>query len=355
MCYNMEITFLDFINNLFSMPSLFVITLLLSVIMFINGCLDVPNAIATCVATRSIGPKKALILAAIFDFLGLLVMTLISSKVAETVFNIVNLNYSVEYNLITLCSALVGITLWCFISWLWGLPSSQSHAMLAGITGAAIALQGFSGVNFGEWKKVIYGLIFVNLIAFFLGLLITKIIEKVCIYMDRRKTNRFFRGTQIFGALMACFMNGSQDGQKFMAILFLGVVLSKGDLSSGGSFAIPTWLLLYCSALISLGAIIGGLRIVKTVGLKVAKVERYQGTAADISSAICLFGSSLLGIPVSSTHTKNSAVIGVGASRGLSKVNWKVARNIVVTWLLTFPCCGLLGYILTLICVNILY
>ena len=95
--------------------------------------------------------------------------------------------------------------------------------------------------------------------------------------------------------------------------------------------------------------------IIKTVGLKVAKVERYQGTAADISSAICLFGSSLLGIPVSSTHTKNSAVIGVGASRGLSKVNWKVARNIVVTWLLTFPCCGLLGYILTLICVNILY
>lgn len=349
----MEITFLDFINSVVNIPSLFIITLLLSVIMFINGCLDVPNSVATCVATRSIGAKKALILAAIFDFLGLLVMTLISSKVAETVFNIVNLNSSVDYNLITLCSALVAIAVWCLISWIWGIPSSQSHAMLAGITGAAIALQGLSGVNFAEWKKVIYGLIFVNLIAFFLGFVITKSIEKVCRYMDRRKTNRFFRGTQIFGALMACFMNGSQDGQKFMAILFLGLVLSKGNLSSGGSFVIPMWLLLYCSTLIALGAIIGGLRIIKTVGLKVAKVERYQGTAADISSAICLFGSSLLGIPVSSTHTKNSAIIGVGASRGLSRVNWKVAGSIVVTWFLTFPCCGLLGFIMTKICISI--
>ena len=150
-----------------------------------------------------------------------------------------------------------------------------------------------------------------------------------------------------------CFMNGAQDGQKYMAFLLLGVVLSKGGTQSFNNFSIPGWLIIYCSSLIALGAIIGGLRIIKTVGLKVSKVERYQGTAADISSALCLFGSSILGIPVSSTHTKNSAVIGVGASKGLSRVNWRVARNMVLTWLFTFPCCGLLGYVITKLCIGI--
>lgn len=107
------------------------------------------------------------------------------------------------------------------------------------------------------------------------------------------------------------------------------------------------WLILYCSSIIAIGAIIGGIRIIKTVGTKVTKIERYHGTAADLSSAICLFGSSLIGIPVSSTHTKNSAVMGVGASKRLSNVNWKVARNMVLTWIITFPCCGMLGFILT--------
>jgi PiT family inorganic phosphate transporter len=148
-------------------------------------------------------------------------------------------------------------------------------------------------------------------------------------------------------------MNGAQDGQKFMAILLLGVVLSNGNIEPFYNFSIPIWLIIYCSVLIAIGAIIGGIRIIKTIGTKVTKVERYQGTAADISSAICLFGSSLLGIPVSSTHTKNSAVMGVGASKRLSNVNWKVARNMILTWLFTFPCCGFLGFILTQIFISI--
>ena len=350
----MTVSFFDFIHNLINMPSLLVITILISAVMFINGCLDVPNAVATCVGTRSLEPKKALILAAIFDFFGILVMTLISSKVAETVFNIANFDGSVSTNLITLCSGLIGIVLWCIISWIFGIPSSQSHAMLAGISGAAIALQGgFSGVNFDEWKKVLFGLFVINLLAFFFGFLITKLIETICKNMDRRKTNRFFKDTQISGAMIMCFMNGAQDGQKFIAFLLLAIVLSNGNTQSVSDFSIPLWLIIYSSSLIALGAIIGGLRIIKTVGLKVAKVERYQGTAADISSAICLFFSSVFGIPVSSTHTKNSAVIGVGASRGLSKVNWRVARSMVLTWIFTFPCCGLLGYVVTKVLIGI--
>ena len=350
----MEITFIDFINNLISTPSLLITTILISGVMFINGCSDVPNAVATCVATRSLTPKKALVLAAVFNFLGVLILTFISSKVAETVFNIVNFESDASSNLITLCSALIGIVLWCVMAWRFGIPTSQSHALIAGISGAAIALQGnLSGINFEEWKKVLYGLFIVNILAFFLGFFITKIIEKICKNMDRRKTNKFFKKTQIFGAITMCFMNGAQDGQKFMAILLLGVVLSRENIQSLNNFEIPIWLMLYCSILIGMGAIIGGIRIIKTIGTKVAKVERYQGTAADISSSICLLGSSMLGIPVSSTHTKNSAVMGVGASKRFSNVNWKVAKNMVLTWLLTFPGCGLLGFILTKIFINI--
>ena len=229
-----------------------------------------------------------------------------------------------------------------------GIPTSQSHALIAGISGAAIALQGnFSGVNFEEWKKVLYGVVIVNFLAFSLGFIITKLIEKICKSMDRRKTNKFFNKTQILGAIITCFMNGAQDGQKFMAILLLGVVLTNGNSQELANFSIPIWLMFYCSILIALGTIIGGIKIIKTIGTKVAKVEKYQGTSADLASSICLLGSSILGIPVSSTHTKNSAVMGVGASKRLSNVNWKTARNMVLTWIFTFPCCGLLGFILT--------
>ena len=350
----MTITFVDFINNLINIPSFFVITILISGVMFINGCSDVPNAVATCVSTRSLTPKKALVLASIFNFLGVLILTLISSKVAETVFNIVKFEGDGSSNLITLCSALIGIILWCAIAWYFGIPSSQSHALIAGISGAAIALQGnLSGIDFEEWKKVLYGLFIVNILAFFLGFIITRLIEKICRNMDRRKTNIYFKKMQICAAISMCFVNGAQDGQKFMAILLLGVVLSNGDTQVVNNFSIPIWLILYCSLLIAMGAIIGGIRIIKTIGTKVTKVEKYQGTAADISSTLCLLGSSILGIPVSSTHTKNSAVMGVGASKNISRVNWKVAKNMILTWLLTFPGCGFLGFIFTKLFINI--
>lgn len=350
----MSVTFIDFISNLIKTPSLLITTILISAVMFINGSSDVPNAIATCVSTRSLRPKEALVLASIFNFLGVLVITFISSKVAETVFNIVNFGDNTSNNLITLCSGLIGIVIWCAFAWLLGIPTSQSHALIAGISGAAIALQGnLSGINFEEWKKVLYGLFIVNLLAFFFGFLITKLIEKICKYMDRRKTNKFFEKTQIGGALITCFMNGAQDGQKFMAILLLGLALTNGNTHEISSFSVPMWLILYCSSLIAMGTILGGTKIIKTIGTKVAKVEKYQGTAADLASSICLLGSSIIGIPVSSTHTKNSAVMGVGASKRLSNVNWKTAKSMVLTWLFTFPCCGLLGYTLTKILISI--
>lgn len=343
----MTISFWNFLNNLITIPNFSIIALLISGVMFISGLSDAPNSIATCVSTRCLSPKKALMLSGIFNLLGIILMTFISTEVAQTMFYIVNFGENLSENMIALASALIAIVMWSVITWVFKLPSSQSHALIAGVTGAAIALRGnLSGVNFDQWKKVLYGLIFINLFAFILGFFITKLIEKICKNMDRRKTNKFFTGTQILGAAAMSFMDGAQDGQKFMGIFLLGVALSNGvtDLTE---FSIPFWLMIYCSVLMTLGSAIGGLRIIKTVGTKVSKLEKYQGTAADLSSSICLFASSAIGIPASSTHSKNCAVMGVGASKRFSNVNWNVAKNMIATWFITFPGCGLLGFVLT--------
>ena len=247
----MELSFLSFLHNLFTNNSLLITTILISIVMFINGCSDVPNAIATCITTRSLRPKVGIVLALISNTLGLILMTYISSNVAKSVYNLVNFGGSPSTSLITLCCALVGISIWCFLAWKFGIPSSQSHALIAGISGAAIALMGdFSAINFNEWKKVLYGLIFINLLAFIIGYIITKLIEIICKEMDRRKTNRFFKNTQIIGAMTTCFMNGAQDGQKFMSFMLLGVVLSNGMIPGSTNFSIPFWLMIYTSIII---------------------------------------------------------------------------------------------------------
>ena len=348
----MTITFLEFLRNLINLP-FFVMTALISAVMFVNGCVDTPNSVATCVSTRCITPKKALFLSAFFTSLGIILMTFLSSSVAQTVFNIVDFGANAKEAMIAFLAALIAIVMWSFLTWMFGIPSSQSHSLLAGITGAAIAVKGdFSAVNLGEWKKVLCGLIFINLLVFALGFAITKIIEMICKNKDRRKTNKFFKSTQIISASLMAFMNGAQDGQKFMGLFLLGAALSTGVMNSS-NLSIPIWLIIYCSILIATGCILGGMRVIKLVGTKVSKLEKYQGTAVDLSNAICLFISSVSGIPVSTTHTKSCAIMGVGASKRLSNVNWNVVKNMIKAWIFTFPGCGILGYLLTLLFINI--
>ena len=344
-------TFVDFLNNLISVPNFLILTVLISGVMFVNGGTDAPNSIATCISTRCLTPNKALIIAVIFDFLGILVMTFVNSTVAETIFNIVNFGKNSHYALIALCSALISIVIWSVVAWYFGIPTSESHSLIAGLSGAAIALQkGISGINFNEWKKVIYGLILVNILGFVSGFLITKLIEKICKNMDRIKTNKFFTKLQILSSATTAFMHGAQDGQKFIGVFLLGTMLATGSKTT---FSIPIWLSIYCAVLMALGAIIGGRKIIATVGMKMAKLEKYQGSAADIASSLCLLGSSIFGIPLSTTHIKATAIMGVGASRGFSRVNWNVAKSMVLTWIFTFPGCGLIGYFSTLILTKI--
>lgn len=342
----MNISFSEFIVQVLNNPALLIIVALTLGVIWVNGFTDAPNAIATCISTRALSPKKAILMAAIFNFLGVLVMTMINATVAETIYNMVDFGGNSKDALVALCAALFGIVIWAVAAWAFGIPTSESHALIAGLSGAAIALQGgFSGINGAEWIKVLYGLAMSTGLGFGVGFVTVKIIELICRRMNRVKTNRFFKNGQIAGGAAMAFMHGAQDGQKFMGVFLLGMFLANGN-SNVTSFHIPLWLMILCSVVMGLGTSIGGYKIIKTVGMGMVKLETYQGFAADIAGAVCLLISSTFGVPVSTTHTKTTAIMGVGASKRLSSVNWSIVKEMVVAWVLTFPGCGLVGYVI---------
>jgi PiT family inorganic phosphate transporter len=224
---------------------------------------------------------------------------------------------------------------------------------VAGLTGASIAIcHGISGINFEQWIKVLIGLFIATFGGFILAYLITKIIEILFRDLDRRKAQVLFGKTQVFGDLSMVFMNGAQDGQKLLAILIMGTFLSNGVVGVE-TFTIPIWMLFLCSIIMTIGTWVGAKRIIKTIGVKMTKIETYQGTAADIASFVGLLFASFLGIPMSTTQTKITSVMGVGAAKRFSSVDWSIAKNIVITWFITFPGCGIMGYIFTNIIMKI--
>lgn len=338
--------FIEFLSQLVHNPALLITVILTLAVILVNGWTDAPNAIATAVSTRAIAPRPAVLMAAVFNFLGILVMTIINKTVAETIYHMVDFGLDAHAALVGLCAAMVAIVIWAVVAWIFGIPTSESHALIAGLTGAAIAVHnGLGGVNGAEWLKVIYGLFLSTFLGFFMGYVVVKFIEFVCRNVNRRKTKTVFRNAQIGGAAAMAFMHGAQDGQKFMGVFLLGMALSKGQVGVT-TFTIPFWLIILCSVVMGLGTSIGGYRIIKAVGMDMVKLETYQGFAADIAGAGCLLISSLAGIPVSTTHTKTTAIMGVGAARRLRNVNWGVVKEMVLTWILTFPGCGLIGFIM---------
>jgi len=336
----------DFIQQSLANPSLLIAAVLTLAVILVNGWTDAPNAIATCVSTRAIKVRPAILMAAVFNFLGVLVMTTFNRSVAMTIYNMVNFGGDSKSALLALCAAMTAIVIWATVAWYFGIPTSESHALIAGLSGAAIAIQnGFGGINGAEWVKVLWGLVLSTLLGFGMGFFTSRITEFICRRMNRCSTNRFFRGAQIGGGAAMAFMHGAQDGQKFIAVFLLGVALASGR-GEGAASAVPLWLMVVCSLVMGLGTSIGGYRIIKSVGMDMVKLTPYQGFAADTAAALCLLFSSLTGIPVSTTHTKTTAIMGVGASRRLRSVNWATVKDLVLTWVLTFPGCGLIGYVI---------
>ena len=340
----MDVSLSHFLQQMAGSPVLLITVVLTLGVIFVNGWTDAPNAIATCISTRCMRVRPAILLSAGFNFLGVLVMTHINSSVASTISNMVDFGGNTQEALIALCAALFSIVVYSVGASYFGIPTSESHSLIAGLTGAAIAIHnGLSGVNGTEWVKVLYGLVMSLLLGFGSGWLICKLLTIVCAGLDRRRANGFFRYAQIFGAAAMSFMHGAQDGQKFIGVLFLGVAFCNG-MSSVSGVVIPVWLMVLCSTVMGLGTSVGGEKIIKSVGMDMVKLEKYQGFSADLSAAACLLISSVFGIPVSTTHTKTSAIMGVGAVKRLSAINFGVVKDMMLTWVFTFPGCGLISF-----------
>lgn len=339
----MGISLASFLQQVTSNPVLAITVVLTLGVIFVNGWTDAPNAIATCVTTRCIRVRSAIIMSAICNFFGVLIMTHINASVASTISNMVDFGGDTTMALVALCAALFSIVVYSVGASIFGIPTSESHSLIAGLTGAAIALGGAGGVNMNEWIKVIYGLVMSLLFGFAIGWATAKVVTVICAGLDRRRTDTFFKYAQIFGAATMSFMHGAQDGQKFIGVLFLGVAFASGQPDVAGAI-IPVWLMVLCSATMGLGTSVGGEKIIKSVGMDMVKLEKYQGFSADLSSSLCLLVMTVLGIPVSTTHTKTSAIMGVGAVRRLSAINFGVVKDMMLTWIFTFPGCGIISY-----------
>ena len=311
--------------------------------IFVNGWTDSPNAIATVVATRVLPPRIAIALGTSFNFLGVL---LTGSAVAATTASIVELGSGSD-GLITLAAAQLSIVLWAVGAWRFGIPTSESHALIAGLMGAGIAHNGLSALNGRAIALVGIGLVISTVVGFVLGYGVTWLIRQLAILLnpDRRRANRFFSGGQVLSASLMAFSHGAQDGQKFMGVLILALVLA-GQMAapSGANWQIPLWIMLLCSLLMAGGTSIGGYRIIRTMGMEMVQLEKYEGFGAELAASSSMLAATWAGIPLSTTNTKGTAMMGAGAVKGIRRVNWGVAREMVLAWVLTFPACLLLGF-----------
>lgn len=320
-------------------------------VAFVNGMTDAPNAIVSCVSTKSISMKKAVVIAAISDFAGSVTVGLINRSVTETVINIADFGNNPKTALVGLAASMFSVVLWAVAAWRFGIPTSESHALIAALSGAGIAVNGgFSGISIYAWKKVVYGL----LISAFLGLAAGYVISKLTVRFFKKqsedKSDKIFQKSQVLSSALMSFMHGAQDSQKFTGILLLALSLS-GYVNNE---RVPVWISILCPLFISAGTAAGGERIIKAIGTDMLKMRKDQGFSSDVAGALCLLISTLMGMPVSTTHTKTSAVMGVGIAESLKSVNWKVAGDMVAAWIITFPACGFLGWIFTKIILQIL-
>lgn len=321
-------------------------------VVFVNGLTDAPNAISTVTVTRCMKLKSALLMSAIFNFLGVAVMSVLNNSVTVTVANIVDFGNDTYSASVALSAALFSIVFWAVLAWYFGIPTSESHALIAGLSGSAIAINGgFSGVNGEEWIKAVKGLFTSCLFGFVVGFVVCKLIIIFFKNIKRKNAESFFRYGQIFAAAGMSFMHGAQDGQKFIAVLMLCMNFSGNPHSEKMS---EDWrIILLCSVVMALGTMCGGKKIIKAVGMDMVKLEKYQGFSADLSASLALFVSTVLGLPVSTTHAKTTAMMGAGTARSLKSLNPSVIKEIGLTWLLTFPGCGVIGFIVTKIFLNI--
>ncbi|WP_075980182.1 inorganic phosphate transporter [Bacillus massilinigeriensis] len=315
------------------MDSVFLLTILVVICALIfdviNGFHDTANAIATAISTKAIKMKHAILLATSMNFLGAMSFTGVAKTITKDIVD----PFAIPNGSVVILAALLAAILWNLITWYLGIPSSSSHAIIGAIGGAAIAAAGFKSLNYSGFIKIIEGLILSPVIAFVFGYIVYSIFKVIFKNNNLAKTNKRFRIIQIFTAALQSYSHGTNDAQKTMGIITMALI-ANGQLASSD---IPFWVQFACASAMGIGTSIGGWRIIKTVGGKIMKIRPVNGVAADLSSAIIIFGATSLHLPVSTTHVISSSIMGVGASHRFKGVKWSVAEQMVITWVITLP------------------
>lgn len=301
---------------------------------FVNGWTDSPNAIATVVGTRSLSPRQAVLMAAVLNLLGVLSGTRVAMTIGRGI-----VDPSV-IDLATVAGAMVAIILWSSVAARWGIPTSETHALVAGLAGAGYATAGGRVLVWSGWAKVLAGLVLSSVVGVLAGMIV---MTAVYWLFRRQKPARMrgrFRLMQIASSAFMAFSHGSNDGQKFMGAFALALVL-------GGVMPvlhIPLWVIFLCASVMATGTLTGGWRIIKTMGMDLSHLEMHQGFAAEMAAASTIELATRFGIPLSTTHTITSGIVGVAATRGLRAVRWIVTRQLVIAWLVTFPVCAAISW-----------
>jgi PiT family inorganic phosphate transporter len=307
---------------------------------FINGFHDAANSIATVVSTRVLSPGQAVIWAAFFNFAAAFTF---GTAVAQTVgAGMVDLNV-VTFTVIF--AGLFGAILWDLITWYYGLPTSSSHALFGGYAGAAVAKAGFAAVIVSGWTRTIFFIFVAPLVGMSVGLLMMWTSLWVFRRSTPRRVDRFFRRMQLVSAAAFSLMHGANDAQKTMGIIAGGLATGGFLELQDGKLPIPFWVILLAYTAIGLGTLSGGWRIIRTMGTRITKLQPIGGFAAETGAALAIYGATMAGIGISTTHTIAGAIVGVGATRRLSAVRWGVAGEIVWAWLLTIPASAVVGAI----------
>jgi PiT family inorganic phosphate transporter len=317
------------------MEFLYIVIIFVLIFDFINGFHDSANSIATVVSTKVLSPFVAVAFASFFNFVAFVLFPLkVATTIGKGVVNpdVINLNI--------VAAALIAAIIWNLLTWWWGLPSSSSHTLVGGLCGAAFAGSGFGSIVVAGVVKIV---LFI-LIAPLLGMLLSFIISAIVIYICRNSSpfnvDKYFRRFQLISAAAFSLGHGGNDAQKSMGIIWVALIVTGHATKSD---PIALWIVLSCQAAIALGTLVGGWRIVKTMGQRITKLKPFEGFCAETAGALTLFGATHFGIPVSTTHTITGAIIGVGARKGASAVKWGVTTKIFWAWILTIPVSAVFG------------
>lgn len=316
---------------------LIVVLILILWAEFVNGWTDSANSIATIVSTRVLSPRTAVLTATALNVLGAFAGVEVAATIGQGIVR------SDVINLQTVAAAMIGIIFWSTLAWKYGLPTSESHALISGLAGAGLAAAGPKALLWEGWTKVGTGLVFSTFLGFGLAYVIFIGIAWIFQSTPISRVRRTFGKLQILSAAFMAFGHGNNDGQKFIGAFSLALLI--GGVTD--TFTVQPWVILLCASIMGLGTSLGGWRIIKTMGMGLAKLEPQHGFAAETAAASAITLASYFGIPLSTTHTISTSIMGVGASQRLTGVRWNVAGNIISAWILTFPICGTISFCIT--------